>query len=280
MGVPTYADGDNVRYVIDGAELVPRSIATGRRQVATRRASAITPHRRLIRPRPALRRCARRATTGKSTIATARCSSTASRRAARLANYEVAQTHQDLPLGPRARGRRCTALRRTSITRWTTTPAAPEPSRELYPASIDYTAGPGLAAAYSIRFRARRPVRGRSAVISGRQPGSVTRPAARRSRRVPGQIVDYVLTYGHSQLKRPCWRECGSTTAPVAARRGGNAFATPACQVRRSSMSIPSTTLTRTRGSRRQAWQVQDDPDAAAARSARARPRRCRAVQA
>ncbi|HWO21309.1 MAG TPA: SpvB/TcaC N-terminal domain-containing protein, partial [Kofleriaceae bacterium] len=224
-GVPTYAAAERVRYLLDGAELVPTAetdgpscTAGGPGQRFRLRVEGSFAHILRCGSAPASYHFELRDRNGtllRYGGAGAALASYASGGVFRFALREVVDAHGNT----------------TRFFYATDAESGPgEPFRELYPSRIEYTAHPSLSAAYAVHFDlddGTRPDR----VVSGRAGFKTVTRKLLRSLRVTFQgdlVRQYVLTYRRGEFDKTVLSSI-RVYGTQGCAAGGDAFASPSC---------------------------------------------------
>jgi RHS repeat-associated protein len=224
-GVPTYTAAERVRYLLDGAELVPTTerdgpscTAGGPGQRFRLRVEGSFAHVLRCGSDPASYQFELRDRNGtlfRYGGAGATLASYANGGVFRFALREVADTHGNT----------------TRFFYVTDAEAGPgEPFRELYPSRIEYTAHPSLPAAYAVHFDlddGTRPDR----IVSGRAGFKTITRKLLRSVRVTfqgGLVRQYVLTYEHGEFDKTVLSSV-RVYGTQGCAAGGDAFTLPSC---------------------------------------------------
>ncbi|HWO22671.1 MAG TPA: toxin TcdB middle/N-terminal domain-containing protein [Kofleriaceae bacterium] len=224
-GVPTYTAAEHVRYLLDGAELVPTTehdgpgcTAGGPGQRFRLRVEGSFAHVLRCGSDPAsyhfeLRD--REGTLFRYGGAGATLASYTNGGVFRFALREVVDTHGNT----------------TRFFYTTDAESGPgEPFRELYPSRIEYTSHASLPAAYAVHFDlddGGRPDR----IVSGRAGFKTVTRKLLRSIRVTfqgGLVRQYVLTYGHGEFDKTVLSSI-RVYGTHGCAAGGDAFTTPSC---------------------------------------------------
>jgi RHS repeat-associated protein len=266
-GAATYADGDGVRYAFDSSELVPTLDDDG--PSCSEGATARRYHARIEGGFAHILRCGDEPSSyhwevhdRNGTLLVFGASATA-----RLASYETAHSHGGIFRW---------GLERVVDVHGNTTQFhytvdddtdSAEPSRELYPAAIDYTTTGALASVYSIVFDLDDGTR-RDRIVSGRAGFKVVTRHLLRAVHVKfhDQVIrDYVLSYAHGQFDKSVLASV-KVFGIAGCAAGNDAFAEPTCP---GAAFLDQHTFDYFQDSQGfadpQTWQVASDPDASAA---------------